>query len=206
VEMPSPAAVQLGGFLGTRVSANEKNRLVKVDLERLLAGFRHKPGEHPWIGEHIGKWMHASTLAWANTDDAELRTKLDYAAAELVKAQEPDGYLGTYVPEKRFGLYRESDWDVWSHKYNLMGLLTYYQYTGTDGALNACRKIGDLLINTFGPGKKSILSAGTHVGMAATSVLEPIVLLYRLSGDKRYLEFAQYIVQSWDEAGGPKVL
>src|SRR6185295_10608769 len=129
-----------------------------------------------------------------------------YAAAELVKAQEPDGYLGTYVPEKRFGLYEGADWDVWSHKYNLMGLLTYYQYTGNEPALNACRKMGDLLINTFGPGKKSILSAGTHVGMAATSVLEPMVLLYRLSGETRYLDFAKYIVSSWDEAAGPKII
>ena len=46
--------------------------------------------------------------------------------------------------------------------------------------------MGDLLIATF-PAKKSILAAGTHVGMAATSVLEPIVLLYRLTGDERYL-------------------
>jgi DUF1680 family protein len=206
IELPSPASVQLQGYLGARVNANEQNRLAKVDLEPLLAGFRKKPGSHPWIGEHIGKWMHAATLAWANTGDQELRTKLDYAAAELIKAQEPDGYLGTYVPEKRFGLYEGSDWDVWSHKYNLMGLLTYYQYTGNDAALEACRKMGDLLIGTFGPGKKSILSAGTHVGMAATSVLEPMVFLYRSTADQKYLDFAKYIVSSWDEPKGPHVL
>ena len=150
--------------------------------------------------------MHAATLAWAYTGDPALRAKLNHVAAELIKAQEPDGYLGTYTPDKRFGLYPGADWDVWSHKYNLMGLLTYYQYTGNEPALNACRKVGDLLIATFGPGKKSIISAGTHVGMAATSVLEPVVLLYRLSGDARYLEFARYIVNSWDEEKGPKVL
>jgi uncharacterized protein len=206
LDLPSPSSVHVQGFLGARILANERNRLAKVDLEPLLAGFRKKPGVHPWIGEHIGKWMHASTLAWANTDDPALRAKLDYAAAELVKAQEPDGYLGTYVPEKRFGLYPGSDWDVWSHKYNLIGLLTYYQYTGNEPALNACRKMGDLLINTFGPGKKSILSAGTHVGMAATSVLEPMVRLYRFTADERYLDFAKYIVASWDEPHGPKIL
>lgn len=206
VELTSASSTHLEGFLGARVAVNERNRLAKVDLEPLLAGFRQKPGSHPWIGEHIGKWMHAATLAWANSSDPELRKKLDYAAAELVKAQEPDGYLGTYVPEKRFGLYEGSDWDVWSHKYNLMGLLTYYQYTDNEAALQACRKMGDLLTKTFGPGKKSILSAGTHRGMAATSVLEPVVLLYRFTGDERYLAFAKYIVQSWEDAGGPRVL
>ena len=204
-EVLSPSAVHIDGWLGARLAVNEKNRLLQVDTEPLLAGFRKKPGSHPWIGEHIGKWMHAATLAWAYTGDPALRAKLDTAAAELIKAQEPDGYLGTYEPGKRFGLYRGADWDVWSHKYNLMGLLTYYQYTGNEAALTACRKMGDLLINTF-PAKKSILAAGTHMGMAATSVLEPVVLLYRLTGDERYLDFARYIVKSWDEPNGPKII
>ena len=149
--------------------------------------------------------MHAATLAWAYTGDPALREKLDRVAADLIHSQEPDGYLGTYVPEQRFGLYDGADWDVWSHKYNLLGLLTYYQYTGNKAALAACRKMGDLLIATF-PAKKSILAAGTHMGMAATSVLEPIVLLYRATGDERYLQFARYIVKSWDEPNGPKII
>ena len=205
VEMLSPSAVRIDGWLGARVAANEANRLLVVDTEPLLAGFRKKPGTHPWIGEHIGKWLHAATLAWAYAGDAALREKLDRVAAELIATQEPDGYLGTYVPEQRFGLFKGADWDVWSHKYNLIGLLTYYQYTGNEAALTACRKMGDLLIATF-PAKRSILAAGTHVGMAATSVLEPVVLLYRLTGDERYLDFARYIVKSWDEPKGPAIL
>lgn len=205
-EVLSPSEIEIDGWLGARIMANATNRLLTVDTEPFLAGFRHKPGSHPWIGEHVGKWMHAATLAWAYTGDPRLRAKLDQVAAELVAAQEPDGYLGTYVPAQRFGLYEGADWDVWSHKYNLMGLLTYYQYTGHEPALAACRKMGDLLIKTFGPGKKSILSAGTHMGMAATSVLEPVVLLYRCTGDKRYLNFARYVVSSWDEPNGPRIV
>jgi DUF1680 family protein len=205
LEVLSPAAVHIDGWIGARIDANAQQRLLTVDTEPLLAGYSHRPGNHPWIGEHVGKWMHAAALAWAYTGDPYLRTKLDRVAAELVRCQEADGYLGTYLPGKRFGLYPGNDWDVWSHKYNLIGLLTYYQYTGDRAALQACRRMGDLLIATF-PEKKSILSAGTHMGMAATSVLEPIVLLYRATGDKRYLDFAQYTVRSWDEPGGPKVL
>ncbi|MGO9470668.1 MAG: glycoside hydrolase family 127 protein, partial [Isosphaeraceae bacterium] len=166
--------------------------------------YRKRPGSHPWIGEHVGKWLHAATLAWAYTGDPHLKAKLDRVAADLIACQEPDGYLGTYVPEQRFGLYQGADWDVWSHKYNLIGLLTYYHNTGNRPALDCCRKMADLLCATF-PARKSILAAGTHVGMAATSVLEPVVLLYRFTGDARYLEFARYIVKSWDEPGGPAI-
>jgi len=204
-EVISPSAVHLDGWLGQRVLVNAQNRLAKVDLGPLLAGFQKKPGTHPWIGEHIGKWMHAATLAWVYTGDARLKEKLDFAAHALAAAQEPDGYLGTYTPDERFGLYPGADWDVWVHKYNLIGLLTYYQFTGNTEALETCRKMADLLIATF-PARKSILAAGTHVGMAATSVLEPIVLLYRFTGEPRYLEFARYLVKSWDEPGGPAII
>ena len=42
--------------------------------------------------------------------------------------------------------------------------------------------------------------------MAASSVLEPMVNLYRLTGEQRYLDFCRYIVSSWDQPNGPKLL
>lgn len=205
-EWPRPGQVRLSGWLGTRVDANATNRLLNVDTAPLLAGFQKKPGTHPWIGEHVGKWMHAASLAWAYAGDPRLKTKLDDVAASLMDAQESNGYLGTYVPEQRFGLLPGADWDVWSHKYNLIGLLTYYEYTGNERALATCKRMGDLLVRTFGPDKKSILRAGTHVGMAATSVLEPMVLLHRFTGDQKYLEFCRYILRAWEEPNGPMII
>jgi uncharacterized protein len=200
-----PSAVRIDGWLGARIDANETHRLLVVDTEPLLAGYQHRPGDQPWIGEHVGKWMHAATLAWAYSGDEALRRKLDTVAASLIATQEADGYLGTYEPGKRFGLYDGADWDVWCHKYNLIGLLTYYRYTGNEPALAAARRIGDLLVATF-PAKRSILAAGTHMGMAATSVLSPMVDLYKLTGDPRYLEFARYIVRSYEEKDGPDIV
>ena len=107
---------------------------------------------------------------------------------------------------QRFGLYEGADWDVWTHKYDLLGLLTYYRFVGSHTALDCSVKIGDLLINTFGEGKRSIRSAGTHMGMASTSVLEPMVLLYRATGNQKYLDFARTIVKSWDEKDGPRII
>jgi hypothetical protein len=207
-----PTLVHVDGWLGGRIDANVAHRLAVVDTVPLLAGFKQKPGSHPWIGEHIGKWLHAATLAWAYTGDAALRQKLDGVVAELIAAQESDGYLGTYLPEHRFNRPAEQkwfeengDWDVWSHKYDLIGLLTYYRYTGSAPALQAARRIGDLLISSF-PARRSINAAGTHMGMAATSVLEPVILLYRVTGDERYLAFARYIVSAYDEAGGAAIV
>src|ERR1041384_7221037 len=140
-----PDRVQLAGWIGSRIEANEANRLVKLDPARLLEGYRKRPGRQAWDGEHVGKWLHAATLAWVNTGDAALREKLDYIAAELLKCQIEDGYLGTYDEEKRW-----KSWDVWAHKYNLIGLITYMRYTGNLEPLSACRRMAELLCDTFG--------------------------------------------------------
>ncbi len=97
---------------------------------------------------------------------------------------------------------------MWAHKYNLIGLITYMRYTGNLEPLPACRRMADLLCKTFGdePGKRDIIKAGEHKGMAPTSVLEPMVLLYRLTGEPRYLEFCKYILRAWEQPNGPKII
>jgi hypothetical protein len=198
-----PDRVQLGGWIGNRIAGSEANRLVKIDTDRLLASYRKRPGRQIYDGEHVGKWLHAAMLAWVNTGDSALRAKLDYTVAELSKCQLADGYLGTYLDKDRW-----TKWDVWAHKYNLIGLITYVQYTGNREPLLVCRRMADLLCNTFGdtPGKRDIIRAGAHVGMAPTSVLEPMVLLYRMTGEARYLDFCKYILRSWEQDNGPHII
>src|SRR5215813_750846 len=131
-----PDSVQLTGWIGSRIVANEGNRLVKLDPSRLLEGYRKRPGRQSWDGEHVGKWLHAATLAWVNSGDNALREKLDYIVAELIKCQLEDGYLGTYLDKDRW-----TEWDVWAHKYNLIGLINYIRYTGNDAPLGTCRRM-----------------------------------------------------------------
>ncbi|HSU53645.1 MAG TPA: beta-L-arabinofuranosidase domain-containing protein [Candidatus Dormibacteraeota bacterium] len=202
-DFETPDHVHLKGWIGTRIEANEGNRLARLDPNRLLEGYRKRPGRQIWDGEHVGKWLHAATLAWVNTGDPELRKKLDYVAAELPKCQLDDGYLGTYEEKDRW-----TQWDVWAHKYNLLGLITYMRYTGNMQPLDCCRRMADLLCKTFGdePGQRDIILAGQHMGMAPTSVLEPMVLLYRLTGEPRYLDFCKYILRAWEHPNGPKIV
>jgi DUF1680 family protein len=198
-----PDRVQLSGWIGSRVAVNESNRLVRIDTDRLLEGYRKRPGRQSWDGEHVGKWLHAATLAWVNTGDPALHAKLDATAAALCACQLPDGYLGTYLDAKRW-----TSWDIWAHKYNLIGLVTYMRYTGNLAPLPTCRRMADLLCATFGdaPGQRDIIPCGEHVGMAPTSVLEPMVLLYRLTGEPRYLAFCQYVLRAWEQPNGPHIV
>ncbi len=202
--VPAPYDTQkIRGLLGERMRVNLEGRLLRVNEAALVAGFRKRPGSHPWIGEHIGKFLDAAAHTWAYTGDPRLKTMMDRMAHALIAAQLPDGYLGTYADDQRW-----TSWDVWVHKYDLIGLLSYYEVTGYQPALDASKKIGDLLVHTFGdnPGQRDIIKSGTHAGMAATSVLEPVAMLYRYTGDQRYLDFARYVVRSYDKPDGPKII
>ena len=191
------------GYLAGRMKANLDKRLLTIDLDAILTPYLHRPGVQAWVGEHVGKFLHAAALAYQANPNETLKKRMDYAARTLISTQLPDGYLGTYLEKDRW-----TSWDVWSHKYNMIGLMAYYRITGYEPALEACKKMGDLLAKTFGtsPGQKDIIASGTHVGMAPTSILEPMVMLYRYTGAPSYLDFCHYLVNAWEQDDGPKLM
>jgi DUF1680 family protein len=194
---------QLQGYLGKRFTQNLEERLLKVDENGIIDGYLQRPGNHPWVGEHVGKYLEAACNVWKNTHNPRLKKQMDRMMYELINSQLENGYLGTYTPNEYW-----TSWDVWSHKYNLYGLLAYYTTTGYQPALEACKRMGDLLCTTFGnkPGQRDIILAGEHIGMAATSVLDPMVELYRYTGEKKYLDFCYYILDAWEQNNGPKII
>ena len=219
-----PGAITMRGVLGEHVDRTRRNRLKRIiEHPLMLRGFAKKDVRYPWdsalpfvdaswegnkayawIGEHVGKWLHAAVLAALQADDRELLERVRQVADELVSYQDPDGYLGTYAPEFRFtapsGEHTPQSWDVWTHRYNLYGLLTACRYLGEKAWLDACRRMGDLLIETFGPGRKNIAYEGTREGLSALTVLESVVMLYDATGDRRYLELARHFVYESSEA------
>lgn len=197
---------KLGGLLGARMDANE-HRLLAVDETALLAPFRRSHAElvfdGAWAGEHLGKFLDAACIHLGFRVHEALREKVARCAAALIGAQAADGYLGAYRLEQRW-----SSWDVWVHKYGLIGLMSYHRLTGCEAALGAVVRAGDLLAGVFGdaPRQKNISAVGMHMGLASTSVLEPMCALYDLTSEPRYLEFCRYIVRSYEGGGASRLV
>ncbi len=76
----------------------------------------------------------------------------------------------------------------------------------TKHALASAKKLADHLLTQVGPGKADIVKTGNYRGMPSSSILEPMVYLYLRTGDKRYLDFAKYIVAQWETTDGPKLI
>ena len=190
----------IGGLLGDRLQLWRQHRLERVGTDPfLLEGFQSPPGSHPWQGEHVGKWLHAATLAYAATHDERIGALLRKTVKQLVDAQQANGYLGTYAPAKRF--FNPDDrgakwsWDVWTHRYLLYGLLVYDRHCHDPEAVNACVRMGDLLYDSFGPGRRDVTELGTRHGLSSAVLLESIMMLYERTGTPRFLQFAQHIVE-----------
>ncbi|MFT3901898.1 MAG: glycoside hydrolase family 127 protein [Niabella sp.] len=193
----------LKGYLGERYTRNLEARLLKIDEEGILEGFYNRPGKQRWVGEHVGKYLEAAANTWIITKDSRLKTQMDRIFTRLLETQKEDGYLGTYLPENYW-----TAWDVWVHKYDIYGILAYYKAVGDKKALDAAIKIGDLLCKNFGegPGQKNIIKAGSHVGMAATSVIDPMLDLYIYTNDTKYLNFCNYVIKAYNSEGGPAIV
>lgn len=192
----SPGSVRITGRLGRKLDLCVENRLLSQNVEDLVAPYRAKTetGVTDWRCEYWGKWFTSLTLADAYRSTRATRGKRDEATQALLATAASDGYLGTRTPAHRL-----EGWDVWGRKYALLGLLADYDRTQNPKVLIAAKRHADTLIAELGPGKTNIADVGEWNGLAASSVLEPVVLLYERTRERKYLDFANHIVARWSE-------
>ena len=196
-----PGAVHLGGHLGEQIDLCLRARIAAQDADELIAPFRERRDQMEWRSEFWGKWITSAIDAWRYSGNPGLCAIDERAVADLIGTQTPDGYIGAYPDGGHL-----QRWDVWGRKYVLLGLLAWHEATGDAGALNAARREADFLIGEIGPGRAKPFTNDMWNGMATSSVLEPMILLYRRTGDARYLEFANYLVGAWPTPDGPDLL
>ena len=201
LKLMNPDDIKIAGFAGEKIDLCIEEQIKKQDIEHLVEPFRSKTETRLWQSEFWGKWMLSAVEAWKYTRDPELMKTMQTAVERLLQTQLENGYIGNYAPESQL-----AQWDIWGRKYSMLGLIRYFEISDDKKALSAAQKVADHLLSQVGPGKTDITFTGNYHGMASSSVLEPIVYLYNHTGEKRYLDFAEYIVKQWETADGPKLI
>ena len=210
-------SVRLKGYLGERLDAMIERHVCGADVDYITAPFMEKTETKGWWQtEFWGKWMHSAVPYLGYCGSEKLRTAIDRGIDRMLASQEPNGYIGNYPDELRCG----EGWDVWGMKYTLLGLIHYYDLVKDkvngegeqrcDQALSAAKRLCDYVIAEIGPGGKrgrELWQTGNWSGYASSSILEPVVWLYRRTHEKKYLDFATYIVKGMTEPKkGPRLL
>jgi len=203
--------VTLKGPMGERLELMLRNHVLATDTEYITAPFLEKTERRGWWQtEFWGKYMHAAMPFWTYTKNPELRAKIDAGLANILRSQEASGYIGNYPDDLRCG----EGWDVWGMKYTMLGLMHYYDGdpVSENGkkALAAARRVCDYVIAEIGPdGRRGrrVWETGNWCGYASSSILEPVVWLYRRTHEQKYLDFATMLVKDMTEVeSGPRLL
>lgn len=148
-----------------------------------------------WRGEYWGKLMRSGSMVYMYGRNKALYDILCKYAQRLLDISENRTSLTTYSPLTEF-----SGWDMWSRKYVLLGF--YYfslicEDRGLKEKITQCmKKQLDYIISKIGESGTDITETSDFwQGINSSSVLEPTVKLYFMTGEKRYLDFAEYIVR-----------
>jgi len=142
----------------------------------------------------VYKWTEAAGFVLQSGDRAELRAMAEKMIAEVVAVQEPSGYLNTYYQDDRKSQRMLTQTQTTGHElYNighmLQGAIAYYRATGDRKLLDAgIRFVNDFLMSSYGPApKQPIVSGHPEIELA-------LIELYRITGDRRQLDLAGYIL------------
>lgn len=187
-----PAAFEqceLSGRMDNFVRAAEALRGEPHDL---------KPPGYPFDDSDLYKVIEGASYALSVAPDPKLDAYVDKLIAEIAAAQEPDGYLYTartinpqdphpWSGKERWVNERNDSHELYDLGHLFEAAVAHYQATGKKSLLNVATKAADLLVRTFGPGKRSIWPGHQITEMA-------LVKLYRVTGNEQYLDLAKFFL------------
>jgi len=156
-----------------------------------------KPGDpdepHIFWDSDVAKVLEGMAAALMLEPDPALEKQLDELVELVIGAQQPDGYLNTHFtqvePEKRWqnvsGMH-----ELYNAGHLMEAAVAYFQATGKRNFLDAMCRYADHIGSVFGrePGKKRGYPGHEEVELA-------LVKLAEASGNKRYLELADYFIR-----------
>ena len=165
----------------------------------------------PFDDSDIYKIIEGASYSLQTFPDPKLEDYLDTLINKIGMAQEPDGYLYTNrtIAEKNMGkgLHEwagKNRWEmdsVLSHElYNLGHLyeaaVAHYQATGKRTLLDIALKSADLVNKDFGYDKVRVFPGHQVIEMG-------LVKLYRVTGEKKYLDLARFFLDIRGPKGRP---
>ncbi len=188
------------GHLDEAIKYIEDFQLLRDDLwVRFVQQFREDADhEGGWRGEYWGKMMRGACFTYSYTKNPELYKMLTKTVCEMMDSRDENGRISSYGIDHEF-----EAWDLWARKYVILGM-EYFLEICEDSEL--CAKITeclcgqvDYIMNKIGDGegKTQITKVTRHWrGLNSSSLLEPIVRLYNITKEQKYLDFAEHIVNS----------
>ncbi len=189
------------GIMDETINFIQDMQLLNPDLWlRFVRQFRlHTDADNGWRGEFWGKMMRGACFIYSYTKNNRLYEILTKTVRDMLDSFDEYGRISSYPIENEL-----TGWDIWCRKYVLLGMQYYIEICSDDKFIEEITagmcKQADAIMSKIGKaqeGKIPIADASSHWrGLNSSSLLEPIVRLYNITKEKKYFDFADYIVQS----------
>ena len=164
-----------------------------------------------WRCEFWGKQILSAVRVCRMKGDERLKEEIRRSAYRVLSFQNESGYLGAYKndefilradPEacRRAGVWDFGyNWSVWGTKYTMWALLECALLLDDTAIVDACRRMADQLIATLKKQGIHVTDAGVMHGLPAGSIMKPMLLLYRLTGEQAYLNLCLDTAAQWEK-------
>lgn len=197
--------MKLQGIFADSVKFIERNQICEVELwKKFVDQFRIQIDgiNGIWRCEYWGKMMRGASMILSYTKDDGIYALIEASVRDMMTTQEENGRFSTYTLDTEF-----TSWDLWGRKYVMLGFMYFLEICRdeklAETIVDALRRHADYIVERVGYGKIEICKASRHwKGLNSCSILEPMVRLYRMTGDKKYLDFAEYIISTGFIDGG----
>jgi DUF1680 family protein len=209
IETPSLSSVRIEDYFWTpKIDRNREKTIPyifrqceltgRIDNFAIAGGL--KKGRHTgerYNDSDVFKIIEGACYSLLETPDTELRSYVDSLVTLIAAAQEDDGYLYTTRTIDPVNMAPGAGRERWvdervSHElYNVGHMyeaaVAHYMATGSDAFLNLALKNAALVDKEFGWGKREIAPGHQEIEIG-------LIKLYRLTGDKRWLDLARFFI------------
>jgi len=127
---------------------------------------------HCFQDSDLAKWIEAASYRLATAPDPALEAAVDGIIASLARAQQPDGYLNTYIqlaaPDQRFANLRDNH-ELYCAGHLIEAGVAHFTATGKRTLLDVCCRLADRVDRTCpgqagpGRGRAALRAAGRVV-------------------------------------------
>src|SRR5579883_1717571 len=158
---------------------------------RLAAGLVKGEYQGPvFMDSDVYKWLEAAAYTLARRPDPELEKMADSLIELIGQAQGSDGYVNSYwqvvEPERRWADLSFGH-ELYCAGHLIQAAVAYDRGTGNPRLLEIAQRFADNIDSVFGPGRRDGTPGHPEIEMA-------LVELYRDTGERRYLNLAQFFV------------
>jgi len=215
----------ISGFIGDRIRLNRDVYLKDFPIDRYVDFIvRREHTSWDWTrAEQHGKWIESAYLSALQSGDSELMDKVHSELYRIIDSQEPSGYLGATAADYRSDERPIRGMDPYELYFVFHAFITVYEEAGDLRALESVKALADYFLAHFGPGKHEFWPSGlrypdnvgkeltghsdfaghsVHYSWEGTLLCDPMARLYQVTGEKKYLEWAKWVISNIDKWSG----